>query len=176
MAEEIRPPRQRRANPRKVREGTVASTSDGQDRGRRRRRPCSCTAGTTRPSSAPTSSTSMTRPTIVDVGDKVRVQETRPLSKLKRWRVVDSPGACTMIQQESRLRVADNSGAKEVLLHQGARRHSSPLRLDRRHLRRHGQGRHAPAPRSRRVTSSKCVVVRVEKEKRRPDGSATSFR
>ena len=25
----------------------------------------------------------------VQVGDKVRVQETRPLSKLKRWRVVE---------------------------------------------------------------------------------------
>jgi small subunit ribosomal protein S17 len=25
----------------------------------------------------------------LNVGDKVRVQETRPLSKLKRWRIVD---------------------------------------------------------------------------------------
>ena len=25
----------------------------------------------------------------VDVGDKVRVMETRPLSKLKRWRIVE---------------------------------------------------------------------------------------
>jgi small subunit ribosomal protein S17 len=49
------------------------------------------------------------------IGDRVRVQETRPLSKLKRWRLTEDCGACAMIQQESRLKVADNSGAKEVL-------------------------------------------------------------
>ena len=41
--------------------------------------------------------------------------ETRPLSKQKRWRVVEVCGACQMIQQESRLKVADNTGAREVL-------------------------------------------------------------
>ena len=53
-----------------------------------------------------------------------------------------SPGACPMIQQESRLRVADNSGAKEVLcikvLGGSRRRYAS----HRRHLRGHGQRRH----------------------------------
>ena len=54
-------------------------------------------------------------------GDRVRVQETRPMSKLKRWRLVEVverakvTGECSMIQQESRLKVADNSGAREVL-------------------------------------------------------------
>ena len=54
------------------------------------------------------------------IGDKVKVMETRPLSKDKRWRVVEivekakSGGAASMIQQESYLRVADNTGAKEI--------------------------------------------------------------
>ena len=42
------------------------------------------------------------------IGDKVRIMETRPLSKDKRRRLVN-------IQTETRLRVADNSGAKELL-------------------------------------------------------------
>ena len=50
-----------------------------------------------------------------NVGDKVRVMETRPLSKNKRWRITEHSREGQMIQQESRLRVADNSGAKEVL-------------------------------------------------------------
>ena len=54
------------------------------------------------------------------VGDVVKVMETRPLSKDKRWRVVEivekakSGGAVSMIQQESYLKVADNTGAKEI--------------------------------------------------------------
>ena len=44
------------------------------------------------------------------IGDTVKVMETRPLSKDKRWRLVE-----IMIQQESRLKVADNTGAKELL-------------------------------------------------------------
>ena len=54
------------------------------------------------------------------VGDVVKVMETRPLSKDKRWRVVEivekakKGGAVRMIQQESYLKVADNTGAKEI--------------------------------------------------------------
>ena len=43
-----------------------------------------------------------------NIGDKVKVMETRPLSKDKRR-------FTCMIQQESRLKVADNTGAKELL-------------------------------------------------------------
>ena len=39
--------------------------------------------------SAPRSCTSTTRPTTCNVGDRVRVQETRPLSKQKRWRLLE---------------------------------------------------------------------------------------
>lgn len=53
------------------------------------------------------------------VGDRVKVMETRPLSKDKRWRVVEiiekaKYGGAVMIQQESYLKVADNTGAKEI--------------------------------------------------------------
>ena len=50
------------------------------------------------------------------VGDTVRVMETRPVSKSKRWRVVEIVRASErVIQQETRCKVADNTGAKEVL-------------------------------------------------------------
>ena len=54
------------------------------------------------------------------IGDTVKVMETRPLSKDKRWRVVEivekakEGGTGSMIQQESFLKVADNTGAKEI--------------------------------------------------------------
>ena len=86
-----------------------------------------------------------------------------------------SPGAGPMIQQETRLRVADNSGAKEVLVHQGARRlhagatprsatsSSPPSRTP------------SPAPPSRRATSSSASSSASKKEKRRPDGCYIRF-
>ncbi len=48
------------------------------------------------------------------IGDRVKVMETRPLSKDKRWRLVEIIEKAK-IQSESRLRVADNTGAKELL-------------------------------------------------------------
>ena len=46
----------------------------------------------------------------------MRVIESRPLSRTKRWRLVEVlERAKSMIQQESRLKVADNSGAREIL-------------------------------------------------------------
>ena len=76
-----------------------------------------------------------------NIGDTVKVMETRPLSKDKRWRlveIVEKVKSCvllcgrvsrsgnrrdtryfgrrnSMIQQETRLKVADNTGAKELL-------------------------------------------------------------
>ena len=60
------------------------------------------------------------------IGDTVKVMETRPLSKDKRWRLVEiiekakqafhsTERRNNMIQQETRLKVADNTGAKELL-------------------------------------------------------------
>src|SRR6266481_5394768 len=54
-------------------------------------------------------------------GDTVRIMETRPLSKLKRWRLVEvlqkyreeeEGEEDSMVQIRSRLDVADNSGAR----------------------------------------------------------------
>ena len=79
-----------------------------------------------------------------------------------------------MIQQESRLRVADNSGAKEVLCIKvlgGSRRRYASI----------GDVFVAtvkdaiPGAAVKKGDVVKCVVVRVKKEKRRRDGSYIRF-
>jgi large subunit ribosomal protein L14 len=79
-----------------------------------------------------------------------------------------------MVQQESRLRVADNSGAKEVLCIKvlgGTRRRYASI----------GDIFVAtvkdaiPGAGVKKGDVVKCVVVRVKKEKRRPDGSYIKF-
>jgi large subunit ribosomal protein L14 len=79
-----------------------------------------------------------------------------------------------MIQQESRLKVADNSGAKEVLVIKvlgGSRRRYATI----------GDVFVAtvkdaiPGAGVRKGDVVKCVVVRTKKERRRPDGSYIRF-
>ena len=79
-----------------------------------------------------------------------------------------------MIQQESRLKVADNSGAKEVLVIKvlgGSRRRYASI----------GDVIVAtvkdaiPGAGVRKGDVVKCVVVRTKKERRRPDGSYIRF-
>jgi len=79
-----------------------------------------------------------------------------------------------MIQQESRLRVADNSGAREVLCIKvlgGSRRRYASI----------GDVFVAtvkdalPGAAVKKGDVVKCVVVRVKKEKRRADGSYIRF-
>ena len=79
-----------------------------------------------------------------------------------------------MIQQESRLKVADNSGAKEVLVIKvlgGSRRRYASI----------GDVFVAtvkdaiPGAGVRKGDVVKCVVVRTKKERRRPDGSYIRF-
>src|SRR3954447_14072528 len=83
-------------------------------------------------------------------------------------------GGNTVIQQESRLRVADNSGAKEVLCIKvlgGTRRRYASI----------GDVFVAtvkdaiPGAGVKKGDVVKCVVVRTKKEKRRPDGSYIRF-
>ena len=50
------------------------------------------------------------------IGDTVIVREARPLSRTKRWRLVKSWRGRIVIQNETRLRVADNTGAREILV------------------------------------------------------------
>ena len=108
------------------------------------------------------------------VGDRVRVAETRPLSKLKRWRVTEVLERARVIQQESRLKVADNSGANEVLCIKvlgGSRRRYAGI----------GDVFVAtvkdaiPGAAVKKGDVVKCVVVRTAKETRRPDGSYIRF-
>jgi large subunit ribosomal protein L14 len=79
-----------------------------------------------------------------------------------------------MIQQESRLKVADNSGAKEVLVIKvlgGSRRRYASI----------GDVFVAtvkdaiPGAGVRKGDVVRCVVVRTRKERRRPDGSYIRF-
>jgi large subunit ribosomal protein L14 len=79
-----------------------------------------------------------------------------------------------MVQQESRLRVADNSGAKEVLcirvLGGTGRRYASvgdKIVVSVKHS--------IPGGNMKKGTVSKAVVVRTKKEVRRPDGSYIRF-
>ncbi len=85
-----------------------------------------------------------------------------------------SAGAGTMIQQESRLRVADNSGAKEVLcirvLGGTKRRYASIGDIFVATVKDA-----IPGAAVKKGEVVKCVVVRVKKEKRRPDGSYIRF-
>ena len=79
-----------------------------------------------------------------------------------------------MIQQETRLRIADNSGAREVLCIKvlgGSRRRYASI----------GDVFVAtvkdaiPGANVKKGDVVKCVVVRTRKEKRRPDGSYIRF-
>ncbi len=79
-----------------------------------------------------------------------------------------------MIQQESRLKVADNSGAREVLcirvLGGSGRRYAS---LGDVFV---GTVKHAiPAANVKKGEVVRCVVVRTRKERRRADGSYVRF-
>ena len=79
-----------------------------------------------------------------------------------------------MIQQESRLRVADNTGAKQVLcirvLGGSGRRYASIGDVIV------GTVKDAiPASNVKKGDVVRCVVVRTTKEKRRPDGSYIRF-
>ena len=85
-----------------------------------------------------------------------------------------SPGAGQVIQQETRLRVADNSGAKEVLcikvLGGSRRRYASIGDIIV------GTVKDAiPGGSVKKGDVVKCVVVRTKKENRRPDGSYIRF-
>ena len=79
-----------------------------------------------------------------------------------------------MIQQESRLRVADNSGAKEVLcirvLGGSGRRYASLGDVFVATVKDA-----IPGAAVKRGDVVKCVVVRTTKEKRRADGSYIRF-
>jgi len=79
-----------------------------------------------------------------------------------------------MIQQESRLRVADNTGARELLvirvLGGSGRRYAGIGDVVVASVKEA-----IPGAGVKKGDVVKCVVVRVKKEKRRPDGSYIRF-
>ncbi|QGG93871.1 30S ribosomal protein S17 [Actinomarinicola tropica] len=88
MAENTATEATTRANPRKVREGLVTSTAMDKTA------VVSVTERTRHPRYAKTVQRTSKlyvhdETNDLNVGDRVRIQETRPLSKLKRWRVVE---------------------------------------------------------------------------------------
>jgi large subunit ribosomal protein L14 len=113
------------------------------------------------------------------LGDTVRIMETRPLSKDKRWRVVEiveraRSGDTAMIQQESVVKVADNSGAKRALVIRvlgGTRRRYAGLG-DRVIV---AVKDALPNGTVKKSDVAKAVVVRTVKETRRKDGSYIRF-
>src|SRR5688500_7150463 len=143
MSEATQPEGIQRVNRRKVREGTVVSTKMEKtvvvvvvDRVRHRRYQKTLQR-TTR---------LYAHDEVNDLkeGDRVRVQETRPTSKLKRWRGIevlerargrDDP-AGEPPQGRRHLRRQDRP------LYQGPGRDQAPLRHHRRRLRGHREGRH----------------------------------
>ena len=106
-------------------------------------------------------------------GDRVRIRDAADVEAEALARR-GSPRACAMIQQESRLKVADNSGAREVLCIKvlgGTRRRYAGI----------GDIFVAtvkdavPGAAVKKGDVVKCVVVRTKKERRRPDGSYIRF-
>ena len=110
----------------------------------------------------------------LNVGDKVRDPGDPPALEAQALAPGRRAGACPMIQQESRLRVADNSGAKEVLcikvLGGSRRRYASIGDIFVATVKDA-----IPGAAVKKGDVVKCVVVRVKKEKRRPDGSYIRF-
>jgi large subunit ribosomal protein L14 len=105
------------------------------------------------------------------VGDLVVISETRPLSASSRSSRRRSKG---MIQQESRLKVADNTGAKELLtirvLGGSGRRYAGLGDVIVATVKDA-----IPGGNVKKGDVVKAVVVRTVKESRRPDGSYIKF-
>ena len=114
------------------------------------------------------------------IGDTVKVMETRPLSKDKRWRVVEivekakQGGTGTMIQQESFLKVADNTGAKEIkcirVLGGSGRKYGNIGDIIVASVRKA-----APGGQVKKGEVVKAVIVRSAKGDRREDGTYVRF-
>ena len=114
------------------------------------------------------------------VGDTVRIVETRPLSKNKRWRLLEIISHAeyqlwrrTMIHMQTKLDVADNSGAKSIV--------AITVLGQRKRLAQVGDIITAtvkeaiPDGSVKKGDVVKAVVVRTKYKIRRPDGSYLSF-
>ena len=107
-------------------------------------------------------------------GDTVRVLECRPMSRSQALASGRSAGACQVIQNETRLKVADNTGAREILC----------IRVQGGSRRRYaGVGdvitatvkQANPQGSVKKGEVVKAVVVRTKKEFGRDDGTYIAF-
>ena len=105
------------------------------------------------------------------VGDKVEIMETRPLSKDKRWRVT---AIITVIQMQTYLKVADNTGAKELMcirvLGGSRRRYANIGDVVVASVKKA-----APGGQVKKGDVVKAVIVRSAKGVRRDDGTYIRF-
>ncbi len=117
------------------------------------------------------------------VGDFVSIEETRPISKLKRWIVVEvhgeelkarPEGSKAMIQMQTNLDVADNSGARRVMcikvLGGSKRKYAGVGDIIVVSIKEA-----IPRGRVKKGDVMKAVVVRTAKDIRRADGSVIRF-
>ena len=117
------------------------------------------------------------------VGETVRIQECRPISKRKRWAVLSAGrlrvgdelgGIATMIQMQTNLEVADNSGARRVqcikVLGGSKRKYASVGDVIVVSIKEA-----IPRGRVKKGEVMKAVVVRIRKDIKRPDGSVIRF-
>ena len=107
-------------------------------------------------------------------GDLVRVVECRPMSRTKRWRLVEILERARVIQNETRLKVADNTGAREILcirIQGGSRRRYAGIGdvITATVKQANPQGT------VKKGEVVKAVVVRTKKEFGRDDGTYIAF-
>ena len=114
------------------------------------------------------------------IGDRVQIMETRPLSRHQALARRGDPREgqvrkqARVIQQESRLKVADNTGAKEILcirvLGGSGRRYAGIGDVIVATVKDA-----IPGGNVKKGDVVKAVIVRTVKERRRPDGSYIKF-
>ena len=116
----------------------------------------------------------MTKRTTPPGRPDVEIQECPPRSKLKRWEIVSFKGDERMIQMQTNLDVADNSGARRVqcikVLGGSKRRYASIGDVIVVSIKEA-----APKGRVKKGEVKRAVVVRISKDLQRRDGSVIRF-
>ena len=109
-----------------------------------------------------------------NVGDTVSIIESKPISKLKKWKVISNTGEKFMIQMQSKLFVADNSGARKIQCIKvlgGSKRRSASIGdiivVSIKDA--------LPRAKVKKGDVYKAVIVRTSKDFKRSDGSAIRF-
>ena len=109
-----------------------------------------------------------------NVGDTVSIIESKPISKLKKWKVISNSWRKFMIQMQSNLFVADNSGARKIQCIKvlgGSKRRSASIGdiivVSIKDA--------LPRAKVKKGDVYKAVIVRTSKDFKRSDGTAIRF-